>query len=182
MRKPRLPSEAVRLAAQERLTAVALAGQQAGFVQLRSIAQQVRADALDNKAVGKGNVAVLLYRSLFGRYCHVIDATSRARGTAPLPQPRSSGGFFQPSIDPVSGRVMDTDAEYKSISELARVLSLEDAERSAGVVYLFTELEPCRSCAGVFQQFREAFPFIVLVVKFDHPYPFRRGTNELGTP
>jgi hypothetical protein len=77
---------------------------------------------------------------------------------------------------------MDTDAEYKSISELARVLSLDDAERSVGVAYLFTELEPCHSCTGVFQQFREAFPCVVLVVKFDHPYPFHRSTNEVDTP
>ena len=105
----------------------------------------------------------------------MIDATSKAKGSAPLPLPRSAGGFFEPSNDPVWDRPMDTDAEYKALSELARRLSLVDGDRSIGVVYLFSELQPCLSCTGVFEQFAEMFPFVVLILAFDHPYPFPRG-------
>jgi hypothetical protein len=77
---------------------------------------------------------------------------------------------------------MDTDAEYKALSELARRLSLAKAERSVGAVYLFTELTPCSSCVGVIEQFREAFPFVLVFVAFDHPYPFPRSSSHASDP
>jgi len=52
------------------------------------------------------------------------------------------------------------DAERKLLENLAGRLTWE----SQGTVRLFSERIPCPSCAGVIQQFREAFPHIRLVV------------------
>lgn len=173
-----LPSEPARRLVQARVARIARAAAPVVFERLRSVARQARIDYLNNKPAGKGNVAVLEYRSYFGKESHLIDATSRAKGSAPLPLRRSAGGHFEPSVDPVSGRVMDTDAEYKAISELARRLSCAVAERSIGAAYLFTEMQPCHSCANVFEQFQEAFPFVNLAIEFDYRYPFSQDTSE----
>lgn len=174
----RLPSAHVRHLVHARVTKIARAGSPAAFTRLRGVAHRVRAVHLNNKPIGKNNVAVLEYRSMFGATSGPIDATSKAKGSAPLPRPRSEGGWFEPSKDPVQDRLMDTDAEYKALSELARRLAMADGARSIGVVHLFTELQPCQSCKGVFEQFREMFPFVVLVVEFDVPYPPPPGQTD----
>jgi putative deaminase of polymorphic toxin system len=169
-----LPSDRVRRLVLERVARAVQKESLTTFTRLRSSARDARARYLPGKSIGQGNVAVLEYRSILGRRC-IIDATSRAKGTAPLPRKRSEGGFFEPSADPVSGRsTMNTDAEYKLLSELARRLHDLDGRRSAGVVYLYTELKPCESCQGVFEQFKELFPLIEIVVEFDYPYPLSR--------
>lgn len=66
---------------------------------------------------------------------------------------------------------MDTDAEYKALSELARQLDGMPCWRRFGVVFLFTELQMCVSCEGVVSQFSDRFPFVMVVVEFDHPFP-----------
>ncbi|AUX28134.1 uncharacterized protein SOCE836_002020 [Sorangium cellulosum] len=66
---------------------------------------------------------------------------------------------------------MDTDAEYKALSELARQLDAVPMLQRVGVVYLFTELQPCASCGSVIAQFQERFPLVSIIVQFDHPFP-----------
>lgn len=66
---------------------------------------------------------------------------------------------------------MDTDAEYKALSALARRIDAMTAWQKMGVVYLFTERQPCASCASVIAQFEERFPMVSVVVEFDYPFP-----------
>ena len=148
--------------------------QRASFAHLRPKAGEVRAKSI-GKEVGKGNVAVLEYCSLDCQMPISVEATSRGKSPAPKPQPRSQGGYFEPSIDPSTNRLMDTDAEYKALSALAAKLDAT-ARQKFGVVYLFTELQPCRSCASVIVQFEERFPWVVVVLQFDAPFP--KDLNE----
>lgn len=143
--------------------------ERAAFVRVRAKAGEVRKECIA-RAVLKGNVAALEYVSLVLGERIAVEATSRAKSPSPLPPPRSQGGYFDPSIDPSTNRLMDTDAEYKALSELARLLDAT-AGRKIGVVYLFTEREPCASCASVIAQFEERFPMVSVVVDFDHPFP-----------
>lgn len=83
--------------------------QRASFAHLRPKAGEVRAKSI-GKEVGKGNVAVLEYCSLDCQMPISVEATSRGKSPAPKPQPRSQGGYFEPSIDPSTNRLMDTDA------------------------------------------------------------------------
>ncbi|WP_437835659.1 deaminase domain-containing protein [Sorangium sp. So ce1153] len=146
--------------------------ERASFARLRTRADDVRTAYLA-KPVGKGNVAALEYVSLV----HVqrepirVEATSRHKSPSPLPRPRSQGGYFEPAIDPSTKRPMNTDAEYKALSELARRLDGSATWQKMGVVYLFTELQPCASCASVIAQFEERFPLVTIVIAFDHPFP-----------
>ncbi len=142
----------------------------ASFMRLRAKAGEVRT-AYIAKPVRKGNVAALEYVSLAVQEPIRVEATSRAKSPSPLPLPRSRGGYFEPSIDPSTNRPMDTDAEYKALSELARRLDATSAWQKTGVVYLFTERQPCSSCASVLAQFQERFPRVSIVVEFDYPFP-----------
>lgn len=143
--------------------------QSASFARLRSKAGEVRADYI-GKPVGRGNVAALEYCSLGFQETIQVEATSRGKSPSPLPLPRSQGGYFEPSIDPSTNRPMNTDAEYKALSELAARLDAT-AGPKVGVVYLFSELQPCASCRSVIAQFVERFPMVSVVIEFDHPFP-----------
>ncbi len=144
--------------------------ERASFIRLRAKAGEIRA-AYIGKPVRKGNVAALEYVSLALNEPIPAQATSRAHSPSPLPPPRSKGGYFEPSIDPSTNRPMDTDAEYKVLSELARQLDATAPWQRVGVVYLFTERQPCASCADVIAQFEELFPLVRVVVEFDYPFP-----------
>jgi hypothetical protein len=137
---------------------------------------EIRRDYLGGKPVGKGNAAALEAHVEGG---HVLrsGATSRASSPAPLPEPKSRGGQFEPTVDSVSGRVMDTDAEYKALSELASKLEKDGLQDAKGKVFLHTELYPCESCLDVIKQFREKFPRMEVEVTWDHPYPFGGGAS-----
>ena len=102
-----------------------------------------------------------------------MGATSRASSPCQLsiPIPRSQGGQFEPSIDPYSGRVMDTDAEYKVLSAIAQVLETHYNWDIQGQLYLYTERQPCQSCRDIIRQFREKFPNIEVDVDWSYPYP-----------
>lgn len=143
--------------------------QSASFARLRWKAGEVRTASI-KKPVGKGNVAALEYCSIDLQTTIQIEATSRAKSPSPLPLPRSRGGYFEPSIDPDTNRPMETDAEYKALSALAARLD-ETAGLKMGVVYLFSELQPCASCASVIAQFEERYPMVSVVIEFDHPFP-----------
>lgn len=144
--------------------------ERASFVRLRAKAGDVRM-AYIAKPVGKGNVAALEYVSLVQQEPIPVEATSRAKSPSPLPRPRSRGGYFEPATDPSTNRPMDTDAEYKALSALALQLDAAAMWQKMGVVYLFTERQPCASCASVIAQFEERFPLVSIVVEFDHPFP-----------
>jgi filamentous hemagglutinin len=147
--------------------------ERATFVRLRAKADEVRA-AYIRKPRWSGNVAALEYASLASKQPIQVEATSREASPAPLPVPRSEGGYFEPSVDAPTGWLRATDSEYKALSELARRLD-EGGWPKVGVVYLFTEREPCSSCAGVIAQFEERFPLVVVVVESDEDLYRQRG-------
>ena len=73
-----------------------------------------------------GNVALAeLY--LTGNIAFCVGATSKGPGKSPIPQipiPKSAGGQFEPATDSRTQRLMDTDAEYKVLSEIADTLEM----------------------------------------------------------
>jgi hypothetical protein len=144
--------------------------ERASFARLRAKAAEVRAEYI-GKPVRKGNVAVLEHFSLALQVSIEVAATSRDKSPTPLPRPRLQGGYFEPSFDPSTGRLMNTDAEYKALTDLARRLDEMPAWQRVGVVYLFSERQPCSSCTDVIAQFKERFPMVCIVVEFDHPFP-----------
>jgi hypothetical protein len=146
--------------------------ERASFLRLRVKAQEVRNEYV-RKPFPRNNVAVLEYVSLVRQQPISVEATSHFNSPSPLPRPRSKGGYFEPSFDLhlAEPRLMDTDSEYKALSELARRLDEIGTRQKIGVVYLFTEREPCGSCRRVIDQFEERFSMVSVVVKFDHPYP-----------
>jgi The BURPS668_1122 family of deaminases len=135
---------------------------------MRQNASQFRATHL-GKPFPKGNVALTeIYLSdgtSFG-----TGSTSRVSGLAPKPLPKSQGGQFEPTIDSHTKRVMDTDSEYKVLSETSEQLGQPNSKAN-GKAYLYTERKPCESCDGIIQQFKEKHPNIDLDVFWDHPYP-----------
>lgn len=72
---------------------------------------------------------------------------------------------------------MDTDAEYKVLSEIAVTLEKVAVElkmsydRVEGNLYLYTEFQPCESCNDILTQFKQKFPGIETDVFWDYPYP-----------
>ncbi|MCB9762026.1 MAG: hypothetical protein H6739_19540 [Alphaproteobacteria bacterium] len=134
-------------------------------------AKQVRVDYLKNKPMGKGNVASAEVRLGDGETLRK-HGTSRAK-PIDKPKPKSQGGHFEPSIDSHSGRVMDTDSEYKVLSALADDLIEkygDDAVKMKGKIHLYTEMSPCESCARVIEQFKEMFPEIKVDISWDMTY------------
>lgn len=117
-----------------------------------------------------GNVAIAEFHCADSR-CFGMGATSRAKSPAPKPVPRSQGGIFEPSIDPYSDRLMDTDAEYKLLSAIATVLEQHYHQSAQGQLYLYTERKPCQSCEQVLQQFKQKFPNIEVTLEWSYPYP-----------
>jgi len=119
-----------------------------------------------------GNVAIAeLY--LTGNIAFCVGATSKGPGKSPIPQipiPKSAGGQFEPATDSRTQRLMDTDAEYKVLSEIADTLEMFYDLQVEGRLYLYTELQPCESCNSVLRQFEEKFPHIKIQVFWDYPY------------
>uniref|UniRef100_B8HLN7 CMP/dCMP deaminase zinc-binding n=1 Tax=Cyanothece sp. (strain PCC 7425 / ATCC 29141) TaxID=395961 RepID=B8HLN7_CYAP4 len=124
------------------------------------------------KPVGKANVAVaevyLRNGVSFG-----TGATSRGgcKSPIPKPKPKSEGGQFEPSVDSRTNRMMDTDAEYKVLSEIAEILEKSYDPEVEGDLYLYSELQPCQSCQCVIEQFKAKFPNIKIHLFSDLPYP-----------
>lgn len=142
-----------------------------GVKNLQAGAAQIREIYL-KKPIGKSNVAIAeLYLSEDVVLC--AGATSRGgkRSPIPQPQPKLAGGQFEPIIDSYTGRLMDTDAEYKVLSAIAETLEMFYDLEVEGNLYLYTELQPCSSCHSVLQQFAGKFPNITIWVFWDIPYP-----------
>ena len=88
------------------------------------------------------------------------------------PLPKSQGGQFEPIIDSYSGRIMDTDAEYKILSAAADALDLLPNTEQRGKLYLYTERESCESCQSVLEQFKAKYPQVEVADPYwDYPYP-----------
>ncbi|MBD2500343.1 deaminase domain-containing protein [Anabaena azotica] len=125
------------------------------------------------KPIGSSNVAIAeLY--LDGNVAFCAGATSKGGRKSPIPNiptPKSAGGQFEPSIDSRTERMMDTDAEYKVLSEIAHILETYYDLQVQGKLYLYTEFQPCESCSNVIKQFEEKFPNIEVKVFCDYPYP-----------
>jgi hypothetical protein len=124
------------------------------------------------KPIGKSNVAIAeLY--LCGNVAFCAGATARGsrKSPIPVPIPKSAGGQFEPATDSRTQRLMDTDAEYKVLSEIANTLEMFYDLQVEGKLYLYTEFEPCESCNSVLRQFEEKFPNIKIKVFWDYPYP-----------
>lgn len=136
---------------------------------LQADAAQLRKIYLD-KPVRKSNVAILELHLTNGTIIGT-GATSKLKSPTPKPKKQSEGGQFQPTIDPYSGRIMDTDAEYKALSALAETLENVHPEIRQGIVYLYTEKRPCNSCLGIIKQLERKFPAIKIEVFWDYPYP-----------
>lgn len=136
---------------------------------LRTRASLIRAVYL--KKLTGSNVA-LADVCLFNDISFCVEATSKGgrKSPTPEPKPKSEGGHFEPSFDSRTGRVMDTDAEYKVLSAIAETLDVSYDGEIGGNLYLYTELSPCQSCNGVIQQFKEKFPNIKVHVFSDSPY------------
>lgn len=100
-----------------------------------------------------------------------IGATSRAKSPIVIPQPKSQGGQFEPIIDTYSGRLMDTDAEYKALSAIADTIDMFYHSLIGGVLYLYTERKPCESCQGILKQFQQKYPNLKIEIFWDYPYP-----------
>lgn len=66
---------------------------------------------------------------------------------------------------------MDTDAEYKVLSEIAATLEMFYDLQVQSNLYLYTEFQPCESCDSILRQFKEKFPRIEIDVFWDYPYP-----------
>ena len=125
------------------------------------------------KPIGKSNVAIAeLYLNRNVAFC--AGATSRGGRKSPIPnipKPKSAGGQFEPATDSRTQRLMDTDAEYKVLSEIADTLEMFYDLQVEGNLYLYTEFQPCESCNSVLRQFEEKFPHIKIEVFWDYPYP-----------
>jgi hypothetical protein len=102
-----------------------------------------------------------------------VGATSKGGRKSPIPKPqrKSEGGYFEPFTDPRTGNPSDTDAEYKVLSAIAETLDIFYDCEVKGRLSLYTELQPCMSCNGVLDQFKDRFPNINVHVFWDIPYP-----------
>jgi|694.fasta_scaffold133962_4 hypothetical protein len=142
---------------------------------LQESAAQIREKYL-KREYPHSNVAIAEI-NLKGDIIFCVGATSKGGKKSPIPQkpePKSKGGQFEPIIDPYSGHLMDTDSEYKVLSEIADTLEKFYDIYVEGIIYLYTERQPCQSCEGVISQFKEKFPNINLGLEqvfWDHRYP-----------
>jgi filamentous hemagglutinin len=122
------------------------------------------------KPFPKANVAIIeLY--LNSGVAFGVGATSRAKSPSPKPLAQSEGGQFEPTVDSYSGRIMDTDAEYKALSAIADTLESLYNYSVQGKIYLYTERQPCESCLEILDQFKRKFPNLQIEVFWDYPYP-----------
>lgn len=122
------------------------------------------------KPFPKGNVSVIEVHLNHG-VSFSVGATSRAKSPVAIPKSKSQGGQFKPIVDSFSGRIMDTDAEYKALSAIADTLDGFDVSLREGKLYLYTERKPCESCKGIIQQFKAKYPKISIKIYWDYPYP-----------
>jgi len=138
---------------------------------LRELAAKAREEYIGRK-LPRGNAAAARLELDDGT---VLEQAATSK-TGPLdrPIPRSEGGQFEPGFDPVSGRKMNTDAEYKLYSWAADHLEASGKTSPRGTFYLYTEIEQCSSCKDVQAQFEARYPRIRVIVQQDYPYPFPR--------
>lgn len=125
------------------------------------------------KPIGKSNVAIAVLR-LSENVAFCAGATSKGGGKSPIPRipkTKSAGGQFEPATDSRTQRLMDTDAEYKVLSEIANTLEMFYDLQVEGKLFLYTEFQPCESCNNVVKQFEEKFPKIKIEIFWDYPYP-----------
>jgi filamentous hemagglutinin len=165
--------EAIRIADSREGPALRDVYSEVALGRMREEAAEIRKALFPGKGIGKKNIAVA--------EAHLDDgvrmstsSTSGPQGKAPKPKPMSQGGQFEPTKDSTSGRVMDTDPEYKTLSQLGEWVEKQypNGAYPTGTVYLYTEMEMCASCAGIKAQFEAKFPGINVTVLADHPYPF----------
>jgi len=142
---------------------------------LQASAALIRSKYL-GRPMGTSNVAIAeIY--LNGNISFCVGATSRGGRKTPTPQPlpKSQGGQFEPSVivynDQGDSRSMDTDAEYKVLSEIASTLEVYYPNNLNGKLYLYTEFKPCQSCENILNQFQEKFLNISIEIFWDLPYP-----------
>lgn len=138
---------------------------------LQASAAQIREKYL-KKQYPSSNVAIAEIH-LKGDIFFCVGATSKGGRKSPIPkrpQPKSEGGQFQPTIG-LHGCLMDTDSEYKVLSEIAETLEKSYNIHVQGNIYLYTERQPCQSCEGVIKQFQDKFANLNLEVFWDYPYP-----------
>jgi hypothetical protein len=121
------------------------------------------------KPIRKGNVAVAEVHLQNG-VSFGAGATSRERPIS-IPPPKSKGGQFEPTIDSRTQRIMDTDAEYKVLTIIAKTLEDIYELTISGNLYLYTELQPCESCKSIINQFEDKFPNITVQLFWELPYP-----------
>lgn len=124
-----------------------------------------------NNVPPKANVAVIELYLKDKDDVIEVGATSRAKSPSPIPLAKSRGGQFEPIVDSYSGRLMDTDAEYKALSAIADTLENYYNCSVEGTLCLYTERQPCESCLGIIKQFKEKFYNIEIEVFWDYPYP-----------
>ncbi|NEQ95717.1 MAG: hypothetical protein F6K30_03135 [Cyanothece sp. SIO2G6] len=137
---------------------------------LRSSAAYIRQVYL-KKPTGSNVAIAKVYLADSTAFC--VGATSKGGHKSPIPKPKakSEGGYFEPVIDSRTGRLMDTDAEYKVLSEIAKTLEMSYGCAVEGSLYLYSELQPCESCNGILEQFQEKFPNVNISIFWDLPYP-----------
>lgn len=131
-------------------------------IRLQNDAQIIRNLYL-KKPFPKGNVSVIEVHLNHG-VSFGIGPTSRAKSPVSIPKSKSQGGQFEPIVDSFSGRIMDTDAEYKALSAIADTLDGFDVIFREGRLYLYTERKPCESCQGIIQQFEAKYPKISIEI------------------
>ncbi|WP_353930514.1 deaminase domain-containing protein [Okeanomitos corallinicola TIOX110] len=139
---------------------------------LQESAAQIRAKYL-KREYPHSNVAIAEI-NIQSNIIFCVGATAKGGKKSPIPQKpqlKSKGGQFEPTIDPYSGHLMDTDSEYKVLSEIAETLEKSYNIHVQGNIYLYTERQPCQSCEGVIKQFQDKFANLNLEVFWNYPYP-----------
>ncbi|MEM7595897.1 MAG: deaminase domain-containing protein, partial [Cyanobacteria bacterium P01_A01_bin.83] len=138
-------------------------GREGIHTELAVKAQQLR-DTVIKKPLRKGNVAAGRLEFKDGTVL-LQEASSRAKGPLPKkPIPKSQGGLFEPTIDNRTGRVMDTDSEFKLFDYFGHQLDKLPKSQQKGTLDIFTEMSMCESCISVKSQFKERFPGIEINV------------------
>lgn len=80
-----------------------------------------------------------------------ISLEATANSNSPIPKPSSihEGGQFEPTVDPVSGRLMDSNSEYKVLSTITETHEEHNGVNAStvyGTLYLYAGMAPCASC------------------------------------
>jgi RHS repeat-associated protein len=147
-------------------------GRQNIHLELAERSKQLRDDLIE-KPIGTQNVASARLELDNGNVLYK-DATSTNKG--PLPDRPATlsddNGLFDPTYDRISGRVMDTDSEFKLFDYLARELNKLPESQRSGTLDLFTEQDMCGSCFDLKGDFERMFGNKIKVnVSYKLPYP-----------